>query len=77
LTAVEDAREVGVAERGGTNDVVTKGSTNLFVRRKVGEENFDDDESMQGQVLSDVHLGRLTDAEHLANSVATGERVVG
>jgi len=47
LAAVKNPRQVGVAQRGGANDPVTKGAANVLVRREVSQENLDDHASLQ------------------------------
>jgi hypothetical protein len=64
-----------VTERRSTNDVIAKGSTNLFVRREVRQENLDDDTPMQGEILGSVDLGGLAHTKQLKYSVPSREGV--
>ncbi len=47
LAAVKNPCQVGVAQRGGTNDPVAKGAANVLVRSEVRQENLDDYASLE------------------------------
>jgi hypothetical protein len=77
LAAVVDPREMGVAEGGRANDAVAERAPDLLVLGQGGQQDLHDDGALQREVLGDVDLGGLADAQQLLDSIAVDQMVTG